>query len=151
MLRFGASGPRFRLEGITDEVDVCELCGKKDLKCTMLLVELDADGNELGEVYYGRDCGAAALGWNVSADRAEKLVKGTARVDWWAADKAWRAWNEACYQAGHGPTGPAPFVVDGVDLEVWDRFTLGRVPADAGWVQVAKDSRQYWRVKKGAT
>lgn len=66
----------FTLLGIDDEVTVCELCGKADLKCTMVLAQHDADGNTVAEVRYGRDCGARALGWRVSADRAERLARG---------------------------------------------------------------------------
>ena len=69
----------YALLGIDDEVDVCELCGKRDLKATMVLSALDADGDEVAVVRYGRDCGARALGWRVSADRAEKIARGTAR------------------------------------------------------------------------
>lgn len=74
-----ASYAGYALLGIDDEVTVCELCGKQDLKATMVLAALDADGDEVAVVRYGRDCGARALGWKVSADRAEKLARGTAR------------------------------------------------------------------------
>lgn len=129
---------RFTLIGITDEVTTCDCCGKSDLKCTMLLQEYDADGNQSGEVYFGRDCGARALGWKVSADRAEKLVRGTARVSW---DVLFSAWSKSHCGA---PTAPARVVVDGVALEVWDRF-YGKLPAGRDWTRVAKDMHFYWR------
>ncbi len=53
---------RFSLLGIDDEVTTCECCGRSNLKCTVVLAVLDADGNAEGEVRYGRDCGARALG-----------------------------------------------------------------------------------------
>lgn len=54
-----SSAERFSVEGITDEVTVCDHCGKKNLKRTVLLVD-----NETGdEVYFGTSCAAEALGW----------------------------------------------------------------------------------------
>jgi len=45
----------FRILGINDDVTVCECCGKKNLKCTVVLT----DGEH--EMAYGRDCAAKAL------------------------------------------------------------------------------------------
>lgn len=56
----------YRVKGTTDEVTDCELCGKVELKGTVMLVPLDADGNEDGEVsYFGTSCAAKAAGWTV--------------------------------------------------------------------------------------
>ncbi len=112
---------RFRLLGLDESVNVCDLCGKADLKCTMVLAELDADGSDVGEVYYGRDCGARALGWSVSADRAEKLVRGTARIAEADLQAIWhretsKAWGEK--PLPRFPEG----AVDGVRILVWNRF-----------------------------
>jgi len=130
---------RFTLLGIDDEVTTCELCGKADLKCTMVLSENDADGDGVGEVRYGRDCGARALGWKVSADRAEKLVRGTARIDWWTIEKIWRATDGGCNYAG-----PAIGEIDGVSVKVWNRHYLGTVPA--GWTKIDKAGVFAWQV-----
>lgn len=137
-----ATAPRFRLLGICDDVTACDCCGKQELKCTMALEELDADGNAVGEVYYGRDCGARALGWKVSADRAERLVRGTARINW---DACWRAVQSS--ELAAGPRGrelrPVPVVVDGATIEVWDTF-YGRLPAGK-WTRLG-DTRMHWRI-----
>ncbi len=69
----------FRVLGTTDEVTTCDLCGRPELKGTVRLAELDADGNVEGIVYYGSSCGAKAAGWTTkditkaakAADRAE--------------------------------------------------------------------------------
>lgn len=56
----------YRVKGTTDDVTDCELCGKAELKGTVMLVPLDADGNDDGEVcYFGTSCAAKAAGWTV--------------------------------------------------------------------------------------
>ena len=75
----------YRSLGTTDEVNTCDLCGKKHLKDTVMLGELDADGNVLGVVYFGCVCAAKATGWTVkqirndaaAADRAALIERGT--------------------------------------------------------------------------
>lgn len=54
--------PKFRYIGVTDECIECQKCGKADLKSTVILAFLDAEGNDEGEVtYYGSTCAARAL------------------------------------------------------------------------------------------
>jgi hypothetical protein len=91
-------------------------------------------------VNYGRDCGARALGWKVSADRAEKLVKGTARILEGAADDAWRAVCD-----GRCPAAPAR--MDGGAVEVWHTL-YGNLPAGRPWAKIGKSRGHglYWRV-----
>lgn len=61
----------YLVKGTTDESTVCELCGKVELKATVMLVPLDADGNEDGDVvYFGTSCAATAAGWTVKDVRA---------------------------------------------------------------------------------
>jgi len=67
---------KFNLLGIDDEVTACDCCGKKNLKCTVALSQLDADGNEVAVVRYGRDCAARAL--RVRATAAD--IEGRARA-----------------------------------------------------------------------
>lgn len=129
---------RFTLLGISDDVTECDCCGKVDLKCTMALAEHDEDGNAIGEVYYGRDCGARALGWKVSADRAEKLVRGTARILWDALDRIWRSQDGGCNYGG-----PVRGTVDGAAVEVWCKHYLGRIPE--GWTACDKSGIYGWR------
>lgn len=61
----------YRVKGTTDDVTDCELCGKVELKGTVVLVPLDAEGNEDGEVcYFGTSCAAKAAGWTVREVKA---------------------------------------------------------------------------------
>ncbi len=54
--------PAFRYIGVTDECVVCEKCGNTQLKSTVILAMLDADGNAEDATYYGSTCAARALG-----------------------------------------------------------------------------------------
>lgn len=57
------TAPAFRYLGVTDESTTCEKCGKPQLKSTVMIIPLDADGNDDGEpLYYGSTCAARALG-----------------------------------------------------------------------------------------
>ncbi len=123
--------PTYRLLGISDDVTVCECCGKADLKCTMALASDDG-----GLVRFGRDCGARALGWSVAADRAEKLVRGTAKIAGSLADALWGAWHTSGVEMG------AQATVDGVQFEV-SRFRRG-APADARWIALPKWSPELY-------
>ena len=50
---------RYGLKGINDDQHECSVCGKIELKRVMWLVELDDDGNEVGEPFHcGTTCGA---------------------------------------------------------------------------------------------
>lgn len=64
---------RFVRLGIDDEVVVCEKCGKTDLRCTVVLGVIDADGNIGSEVRYGRDCALRALGRRVTPAATKKI------------------------------------------------------------------------------
>jgi hypothetical protein len=52
-----AQVPQYRVLGTTDEFTTCDLRGRTNLKSTIALAMLDADGNETDVVYYGSDCG----------------------------------------------------------------------------------------------
>ncbi|HET9144070.1 hypothetical protein [Actinophytocola sp.] len=53
----------FRYIGTTSDVVECENCGKADLRCTVIIMPVDAEGNDDGEpCYYGSTCAARALG-----------------------------------------------------------------------------------------
>jgi hypothetical protein len=58
--------------GITPDVDTCECCGKTNLKRTVILGTLDADGDVACHVYYGSRCASLALDLNISARAMEK-------------------------------------------------------------------------------
>ena len=54
--------PKFVVLGTTDSVCKCDHCGRTDLKKTVALGLLDADGNWDGDVtYYGTTCAAHAI------------------------------------------------------------------------------------------
>ena len=135
------TNPTFALLGIDDEQTVCDLCGKADLKCTMALSRLDADGNEVGVVRYGRDCGARALGWRVSADRAEKLIRGTAALGW---SKLFDLVRDSP-ECREDYKRPVAVTIDGVAIEVWRTFYLGRNVPD-GWTMARGGASIAWRV-----
>lgn len=53
---------RVRYYGITDECLECQHCGRSDLKKTVMLYILDADGNAGELTYFGTSCAARTLG-----------------------------------------------------------------------------------------
>ena len=140
----------YRLLGITDERTSCDLCGKTNLKCTMALEELDADGNGEAVVYFGRDCGSRALGWKATASRAEKLIDGTAKF---YGNRGYDLWK-AAYTHGCGfYTGPATVEIDGVTIEVLNAgyptaAWSGKDLTAGGWHRVAKTGKLYWRLPR---
>ncbi|MFE7933398.1 hypothetical protein ACFU6S_32695 [Streptomyces sp. NPDC057456] len=55
-------GTGFTVKGITADVTNCECCPRRGLRKTVVLMPLDADGNEFGEpTHYGTTCAARAL------------------------------------------------------------------------------------------
>lgn len=76
----------FRVLGTTEEVDSCDCCGKTNLKSTVELMELDAEGNEASSspVYFGVTCAARAMRREVKEIRREitaaERVKHEARM-----------------------------------------------------------------------
>lgn len=77
---------RFSLVGVTGDVTACDCCGRDDLKKTVILGALDADGNVEDVVYYGSECAARALGRRGAARKVYREAEDTAR----AADAARR-------------------------------------------------------------
>jgi hypothetical protein len=56
---------KLKILGTTQDVTTCECCGLRNLKKTVELGVIDADGNFGGEVlHYGVDCAATALGYS---------------------------------------------------------------------------------------
>lgn len=98
----------YRVLGTTDDVTECELCGRIDLKGTVMLGVLDADGNVEGVVYYGSSCGARAAGWTTKVIRDAAKAADTARreaerAEQEAKDRAWCAARDAWITANVGP------------------------------------------------
>lgn len=53
----------WKIKGITDDTTECECCGRINLRRTVALAPLDAEGNEDGEVsYFGTSCAARKVG-----------------------------------------------------------------------------------------
>lgn len=100
----------YRILGTTDDVTTCDLCGRDELKGTVVLVPLDVDGNEDGEVsYFGTSCAAKAAGWTVrevnAGVKAAKAEAQTAERNRVIAEreeekKAYTAWVTETYGAG---------------------------------------------------
>jgi hypothetical protein len=77
----------YRLHGITDDTDTCEICGKVELRRVVMLAALDADGNTEEIVYAGTTCAARALskrGVRTTAAKVRDAAAAAARV----ADRA---------------------------------------------------------------
>jgi len=99
----------FAVLGKTDHVTTCWLCGRDELRGTIALDVLDADGNRTGKiVYYGSSCGAQAAGWtqkefNAAVRQAEQDKVDAARADreaessrYCAARDAWSLETYGC-------------------------------------------------------
>ena len=52
---------KYRMIGTTDDVIDCAKCGRPDLRMTVVLELLDAEGNSEGVTYYGTSCAAKVL------------------------------------------------------------------------------------------
>ena len=72
---------QYALVAINDEEQVCQFCGKVDLKKVMWLVNVDADGNKHGEAFaVGTTCGAKMLGQTTS--KINTAIKGFNHKVW---------------------------------------------------------------------
>ena len=72
----------FAVLGTTDAVTVCWLCGRDELRGTIALDTLDADGNRTGKVvYYGSSCGARAAGWTQKEFKVAIKVADQEKID----------------------------------------------------------------------
>ena len=56
------AGNKFRMIGVTDDVTVCDCCGRHNLKKTIVLTDSEDVFPDSAEVYfYGQDCAQTAL------------------------------------------------------------------------------------------
>ncbi len=70
----------YRVLGTTTDVTDCGLCGRHDLRYTIVLQPVNADGNADGEAgYFGSDCGARAAGWTQREIRRQARSADDAR------------------------------------------------------------------------
>lgn len=87
----------FEILGSADDHPTCELCGRADLKRTVVLRDRNTDE----VVHYGTDCAARAANWTVrevematrDADAQARDVARIARDEALATEsRAWEAW-----------------------------------------------------------
>ena len=81
MSETAASDKVFKVLGTTDDVTECEHCGRVDLKGTIRLGYLDADGNVEDVTYFGAVCGARAAGWTTKEFRRAATAADRARTE----------------------------------------------------------------------
>jgi hypothetical protein len=85
----------YRVLGTTDDITDCDQCGRDDLKSTVILGHLDADGNVEGVRYVGSDCGA-----RLSGQRASVIASGARKADRAAREAANAAYDAVSYTYG---------------------------------------------------
>jgi hypothetical protein len=100
----------YKIKGTTNDVTTCELCGRPELKGTVMLAPLDVDGNEDGDVsYFGTSCAAKASGWTVrevnagvKAAKVQAASEERNRViaEREAENKAYIRWVQETYGTG---------------------------------------------------
>jgi hypothetical protein len=128
----------FKILGTTDDVTTCDLCGKPELKGTVVLAPLDADGAIDGDAaYYGSSCAAKAAGWTLKdiragvkaakleAQAAERAARIAARD---AETKAYNAWVTETY--GNGPALKAAVQAHG-QAGLWSQFRAAQAAQEA--------------------
>jgi hypothetical protein len=71
----------FRVAGTSNDVTTCELCGRDELKGTVVLYALDADGNPEAVEHYGTSCAAKAAGWTQREVKSRAKAADTAKRD----------------------------------------------------------------------
>lgn len=85
-------GMSYRVHGITDDTDTCEICGKTELRRVVMLAVLDTDGPTGELIYAGSSCAARKL-----ATRGTRTTAARVRDAATAADRirtAARAWAD---------------------------------------------------------
>lgn len=83
----------YRVRGTTDDVTTCQICGKAELKGTVVLDILDADGNTEEITYAGVTCAAKVTGRKATAvrnaaaaadyDRQRVIEHARQVLSWW--------------------------------------------------------------------
>jgi hypothetical protein len=69
---------KFLVKGTTDSETRCERCGRSDLKKTVCIEHLDAEGNKTGDFhYYGSDCAS-----KITGKRQATIEKQAAEADY---------------------------------------------------------------------
>ena len=77
----------YRAYGTTEDITDCWHCGKTDLRKTVKMRFIDADGNEYGETYIGTTCAAKLLsGGKANGKLATKIMREAQAADLKRAD-----------------------------------------------------------------
>lgn len=79
---------RFNLEGTTEEIQTCDLCGRMDLQKTVIIGWLDDDGNKVSQNHYGTTCIYYAMqfavvdgyDWKKAIKEAERSQRANRRI-----------------------------------------------------------------------
>lgn len=69
---------RWQARGFTEDITTCDFCGKQELKGTVRMVAVDADGTE-DEMHAGVVCAAKRAGTTAAVIRSEAKAADTAR------------------------------------------------------------------------
>jgi hypothetical protein len=94
----------YRIKGTTEDITTCDRCGRTDLKRTVIVATLDADGTEVDAFNAGTDCAATLAKLTehevrAAADTADRREADRRRRD---LEDKFRAWM----LAEHGATIP---------------------------------------------
>lgn len=92
----------YRVLGTTDEVTECEHCGRTELKGTIRLGILDADGTVEDVTHFGAVCGARAAGWTTpeirkAATAADRAARKAALIVTEHPGDEFCDWMNRCY------------------------------------------------------
>lgn len=71
-----------KILGTTDEITTCSLCGRDDLKLTVVIDFVDADGNPEGELdYFGSDCASKIFTGQKDTKVARQIMTEALKAD----------------------------------------------------------------------
>lgn len=93
----------FRYYGTCDDIQECQHCGRTELKKTVMLQMLDADGNPEELTYYGTSCAARALGVKAAAVTRLAIEADTRRADALEMSREMMAFFDSFCKDGRGP------------------------------------------------
>ncbi|MET9819589.1 hypothetical protein [Streptomyces sp. NPDC006355] len=134
----------FRVKGTTGDVTTCDCCNRRGLRKTVVLMPVDADGMEDGEVtYYGTGCAAKALRTTSYAiRRAARAADLQAVIEARAELRDRAAWSlpllqrsrdrlVARMEAGEDPATVAEGSANRLGVAVWRYVPARRAEAEA--------------------
>jgi hypothetical protein len=130
---------RYRYIGVTDDCVECQRCGKADLKSTIVLAILDAEGNDSEVTYYGSSCAARALGRTGRGQAAKILTEAQAAQRQLAQRVAFARELLAFYQVDGSSTPAEISRAAGRYAETHRNATWAAGMSSDVWVQHVKD------------